>query len=67
MRAESAALGKYVAILQDLCGPKIRTGRFAGGGIEAVTWDVGVVERPPMRTVPAYAARRAAGVPGWSA
>ena len=38
-----------------------------GGGIEAVTWDVGVVERPPMRTVPAYAARRAAGVPGWSA
>jgi glucosyl-3-phosphoglycerate synthase len=38
-----------------------------GGGIEAVTWDVGVVERPPMRTVPAYAARRAAGLPGWSA
>jgi glucosyl-3-phosphoglycerate synthase len=38
-----------------------------GGAIEAVTWDVGVVERPPMRTVPAYAARRAAGVPGWSA
>jgi glucosyl-3-phosphoglycerate synthase len=38
-----------------------------GGGIEAVTWDVGVVERPPMRTVPAYVARRAAGVPGWSA
>src|SRR4051812_21747810 len=38
-----------------------------GGGIEAVTWDVGVVQRPPMRTVPAYAARRAAGAPGWSA
>jgi glucosyl-3-phosphoglycerate synthase len=38
-----------------------------GGAIEAVTWDVGVVERPPMRTVPAYVARRAAGVTGWSA
>jgi glucosyl-3-phosphoglycerate synthase len=35
-----------------------------GGEIEAVTWDVGVVERPPMRTVPAYAARRAARAPG---
>lgn len=35
-----------------------------GGDVEAVTWDVGVVERPPMGTVPAYAARRAARVPG---
>jgi glucosyl-3-phosphoglycerate synthase len=35
-----------------------------GGDIEAVTWDVGVVERPPMRTVPAYAARRGAGESG---
>ena len=26
VRAESAALGKPVAVLQDLCGPKIRTG-----------------------------------------
>jgi glucosyl-3-phosphoglycerate synthase len=38
-----------------------------GGAIEPVTWDVGVVERPPMRTVPAYVARRTAGVPGSSA
>ena len=28
------------------------------GGIEAVNWDVGVVDRPPMRSVPAYAAAR---------
>ena len=27
VRAESAALGKSVALLQDLCGPKIRTGK----------------------------------------
>lgn len=38
-----------------------------GGDIEAVTWDVGVVERPPMRTVPAYVARRAARASGCSA
>ena len=35
-----------------------------GGDIEAVTWDVGVVQRPPMRSVPAYVARRAARTPG---
>jgi glucosyl-3-phosphoglycerate synthase len=38
-----------------------------GGDIEAVTWDVGVVERPPMRTVPAYVARRAARSSGFPA
>jgi glucosyl-3-phosphoglycerate synthase len=38
-----------------------------GGDIEAVTWDVGVLERPPMRTVPAYIARRAARPSGWPA
>jgi glucosyl-3-phosphoglycerate synthase len=31
-----------------------------GAGVEPVTWDVGVRERPPMRTVPAYTARRSA-------
>ena len=29
-------------------------------GIEAVNWDVGVLQRPPMRTVAAYRERRAA-------
>lgn len=38
-----------------------------GGDIEAVTWDVGVLERPPMRTVPAYTARRAARASGFLA
>jgi pyruvate kinase len=27
IRQESAALGKQVALLQDLCGPKIRTAK----------------------------------------
>ncbi len=32
IRAVTAKLGAYVAILQDLAGPKIRTGRLAAGG-----------------------------------
>ena len=31
VRAGAAAAGRHVAILQDLSGPKIRTGRLAGG------------------------------------
>ena len=34
VRAESAALGKPVAILQDLCGPKIRTGVVGPAALE---------------------------------
>ena len=45
-----------VAVPSDRLVQFVRT----GGDIEAVTWDVGVVQRPPMRSVPAYAARRAA-------
>ena len=30
-RAAAARLGRHVAVLQDLSGPKIRTGRLAGG------------------------------------
>ena len=33
VRAASARLGRPVAILADLCGPKIRVGRFEGGAI----------------------------------
>jgi glucosyl-3-phosphoglycerate synthase len=44
-----------VGVTSDQLVQYVRT----GGDIEAVTWDVGVVERPPMRTVPAYVARRA--------
>jgi pyruvate kinase len=32
VRAEARRQGRHVAILQDLQGPKIRLGRFAGGG-----------------------------------
>src|SRR5271165_5607943 len=36
VRAAAEACGKPVAILQDLCGPKIRAGRFPGGTRELV-------------------------------
>jgi pyruvate kinase len=35
VRVESAAVGKPVAVLQDLCGPKIRTGRAAPAVLES--------------------------------
>ncbi|HEY4159010.1 MAG TPA: pyruvate kinase [Polyangiaceae bacterium] len=47
IRAESEALGKPVALLQDLCGPKIRTAVVGpamletGGTIELIAGDVG--------------------------
>jgi pyruvate kinase len=34
VRAATERLGQTVAILADLCGPKIRTGRFEGGHID---------------------------------
>ncbi len=36
IRAVAADTGREIAILADLCGPKIRVGRFEGGGIELV-------------------------------
>lgn len=47
IRAESAALGKPVAILQDLCGPKIRTALVgpvaleSGGTVDMISGSVG--------------------------
>ena len=47
IRQESAALGKQVALLQDLCGPKIRTAKVGpavlvnGDRIDMIAGDVG--------------------------
>jgi len=47
VRSESASLGKHVAILQDLCGPKIRTGKVGpaalatGDTVDLVSGDMG--------------------------
>ncbi len=47
IRSESAALGKHVAILQDLCGPKIRTGKIgptllgAGDTVDLISGSTG--------------------------
>jgi pyruvate kinase len=43
IRAAAEASGKNVAILADLCGPKIRCGRFREGGIELVAGESVVV------------------------
>jgi pyruvate kinase len=53
IQAASAALGEPVAVLADLCGPKIRVGSFAGGSI---TLEAG---RPVTVTT-----RNVQGVPG---
>ncbi|TFV63952.1 glucosyl-3-phosphoglycerate synthase [Geodermatophilus sp. DF01-2] len=45
-----------IAVRNDALMQYVRTGME----VEPVTWDVGVRQRPPMRTVPAYAARRSA-------
>src|SRR5262249_5661534 len=34
VRAPAGGLGEPAAVLADLCGPKMRVGRFAGGAIE---------------------------------
>ena len=34
IRAAAAKLGEPIAVLADLCGPKIRVGRFQGGKVE---------------------------------
>jgi pyruvate kinase len=45
IRRSAAAAGKPVAILQDLGGPKIRTGRLAGGGpLQLVAGDALTIE-----------------------
>jgi pyruvate kinase len=36
VREQARAAGQYVAILADLCGPKIRTGKMEGGAVSLV-------------------------------
>jgi pyruvate kinase len=61
VRAAAEAAGRHVAVLADLCGPKIRCGRFAGGSIELeagrpVTVTVRDVEGGPGLIPSQYAA-----------
>ena len=44
IRAAARKLDRHVAILIDLCGPKIRTGRFPGGAINLKVGDDVVVD-----------------------
>ncbi|MFO0595294.1 MAG: pyruvate kinase [Myxococcaceae bacterium] len=55
IRAAASAANKHVAVLADLCGPKIRAGKFEGGKIElpqgsevVVTTRTGTLGRPGL-------------------
>ena len=57
VRAAAEACGKPVAVLQDLCGPKIRCGKVPGGKAEAVQGSaVALVEAPAPGAPEALAA-----------
>ena len=48
VRRAARAAGRHVAVLMDLCGPKIRVGRFAGGQIRLGTGAVVTVTTRPV-------------------
>ncbi|NOX75117.1 MAG: pyruvate kinase [Gammaproteobacteria bacterium] len=43
VRAAARRAGRHIAVVMDLCGPKIRVGRFADGGIQLTTGDEVIV------------------------
>ncbi|MBT8339198.1 MAG: pyruvate kinase, partial [Desulfatitalea sp.] len=47
IRSASAAVGRPVAILQDLCGPKIRVGEIPGSGIQLAPGDTLILTNQP--------------------
>ncbi len=69
IRAAAAESGRFVAILQDLAGPKIRTGLLKGGGIDLTVGDrlvvaVGDFVGEPGRISTTYAPLVEAARPG---
>jgi len=53
IRAVAAHAGRHIAVLADLCGPKIRVGRFEGGGITlAPGEEIVVTVRPGILGAP---------------
>ncbi|MGE0447273.1 MAG: pyruvate kinase [Vicinamibacterales bacterium] len=69
IRAAAAEAGRFVAILQDLAGPKIRTGLLKGGGIDLAAGDrlvvaVGDFAGEPGRISTTYAPLVEAARPG---
>ncbi len=49
VRAAAHKAGRHVGILIDLCGPKIRVGRFEGDGIQLKTGTSVIVTTRPLR------------------
>ncbi len=69
IRQASADVGRVASILQDLAGPKIRTGKIAGGGIDLVEGGrlvvaLGDFEGEPGRISTTYAPLVRAARPG---
>lgn len=52
IRKAASDAGREIAILADLCGPKIRVGRFAGGGIDLVNGTTVTVTIRPVQGEP---------------
>ena len=48
VRRAAKRAGRHVGILMDLCGPKIRVGRFEGGSIELRTGETVTVTTRPL-------------------
>ena len=48
IRAVQADLGEPLAVMADLCGPKIRVGNMAGGSAKLVEGDEIVIQRRPI-------------------
>ena len=64
IRAAADAVGEPVAVLADLCGPKIRVGRFAGGRIDLVPGQRVTVTTRPVLGGDGVLPSQYAGLPG---
>ncbi|HEX2173836.1 MAG TPA: pyruvate kinase [Dehalococcoidia bacterium] len=64
VRAAAEKLGEPVAILADLCGPKLRVGKFAGGQIELVSGSHVVVTTRDVVGEPGLIPSQYAGLAG---
>ena len=63
IRAAADAAGEPIAVLADLCGPKIRVGRFVGGRLDLTGGEHVVVTTRPVLGGPGLIPSQYAGLP----
>ncbi|MEM9301117.1 MAG: pyruvate kinase [Pseudomonadota bacterium] len=63
VREEAARRGRHVAVLADLCGPKIRVGTFADGGIDLIPGEELMVTTRAVQGEPGLVHSQYAGLP----